>query len=1278
MSSLNDKQHVEALKFSEQRYRCLFENSRDAIFVADAKTGILLEVNQQAETLTGLSRDELVGMHQSELHTVKEATHYQKSFQDEVVSSDVSGDDIEIMHRDGHRIPVNVSASRIELDNEVLIMGIFRDISERKLAEQFEADQRHILEQIADSAIQLPSILEEIVLVAQRHRPGMLGSILLLDEAGKHLQHGAAPDLPESYCSAIDGAAIGPSTGSCGTAAYTGERVTVSDIDTDPLWADYRELAAAAGLAACWSEPLKSSEGKVLGTFAMYFRTPLTPDAADINIIERMTALTENAIQHKRTELEVLESRQRLQTVLQTVPESIFMKDLQGRYVFCNSMVEQVFGRSQQEIVGHTDFELVSHELAELFRENDRLAMASDTPRMNEEIVVFSSDGHEELLQTIKTAVRDNNNNVIGVLGVARDITAQHNAEQKLKQFRRLMDESNDGVFVIAPDSGRFLDVNRTACTSLGYDMDKLLTMSVPDISVICREAEWREIAATLKTVGSTVLNMKQLRNDGSSFPVEISFKYVQQDKQAFIVATARDITERQRYERQLAVLAEAGRVINENLDEQQIAYKLVMLGCQLLDCESGAFGFYRENKICFREYVKAGEVISVSLDFPAGYGAPGHVLQTRQSYLSSDARRDPHVIPEIQQQLGFIKLVDIPVLTANGDILGCFEMHDRFDGRDFDEQDVEMLTSLSSIVAAALQNARLLEEREHARDQLASANRTLRMISDCNQALVRVTNEPGLLATICQLIVDEGGYAMAWVGEAINDDDRHIKPLAQAGFEDDYLETITLSWADNEFGRGPTGLAVRKKHTIICQDILHDPAYEPWREQAIQQGYAASAAFPLTVDGKVAGVLNIYAREPNAFNAEEIQLLEELASDLAFGMEVLRHRQTESELEQQLRQAQKMEAIGTLTGGIAHDFNNMLAGMLGTVYLVRKMLADYPEAQAKLKRVEATGFRAADVISQLLTFARKGEMHMQPLALTSFLKETVKMARTGVPENIHLTLDVPAEQCVVKGDATLLQQVLLNLVTNAKHAVSGRQQPEIRVSLDRVEPDKTWLEKYSQPAGRAYARLSIADNGCGMTKEIRDKIFDPFFTTKPAGEGTGLGLAMAYGAVQSHGGVIEIESEPDKGSAFSIWLPLTDEQRSKAQNDEDRVLSGNGEMILIADDEPALREVVQELLESMGYRVLAAEDGAAAVQLFEQYHDTINLVVLDMIMPRLSGVDAALRIRESNPAIPVVFQTGYGEDLVQQKLPHSCVLSKPINIAEFSRVLRVMLEGGA
>ncbi len=571
------------------------------------------------------------------------------------------------------------------------------------------------------------------------------------------------------------------------------------------------------------------------------------------------------------------------------------------------------------------------------------------------------------------------------------------------------------------------------------------------------------------------------------------------------------------------------------------------------------------------------------------------------------------------------------------------------------------------------------ITERKRVKEQLRRVNRTLRMISDCNQALVRVSDEQRLLETICTTIVDEGGYKMAWVGEAEHDDESRVVPLAQTGFEDGYLESAHISWADNKFGRGPSGRAIREGHSCICQDVFHDPAFLPWRDQAVRQGYAASAAFPLTVNGKVMGTLNIYAPDPNAFHADEIKLLEELAGDLAFGIEVLRHRRDKEILEEQFRQAQKMEAIGILAGGIAHDFNNILAGMLGTVYLVRDTLDDHPEAQRKLERVEKTGFRAADMISQLLTFARKGMTDMQPVALTSFLKEAFKLARSSVPENINFTLGVPDAECTVKGDATLLQQVLLNLVSNARHAVTGQARPEISVSLNVLGADEALWERHPDIPHKFYVRLTVEDNGYGIPGEYLNKLFDPFFTTKEVGEGTGLGLAMVYGAVESHNGIIEVESEEGKGSAFHVFLPLIEQNEAPSQAAEGEVLEGHGETILLADDEKLVCEVSLGLLEAMGYRVLIATNGEEAVRLFGEHQSEIRLAILDVVMPQLGGVDAALQMRVFAPDLPILFQTAYGEEqaLKEMKNMKCCrVVAKPTAIPELSCILRELLDG--
>ncbi len=352
------------------------------------------------------------------------------------------------------------------------------------------------------------------------------------------------------------------------------------------------------------------------------------------------------------------------------------------------------------------------------------------------------------------------------------------------------MDGSNDGVFVIEPDTGRFLDVNRTACVRLGYSLSELLTMGVTDIETRLPDAKaWKAHVREMERSGAITFEGEHQRRDGRVFPVEISSRYVAQEGGDFIVTTVRDTTERKRRERlllrreqQLVVLAEAGRSINETLDERQIARKLVDLARRLVNCEAGCVGLYRDGKMCFREYAYKDEYRPIKQDFPPGYGVPGHVLATREPYVSNDAMHDTHVIQELQQAFNFFKLADTPILDAEGNILSCFEMHDRLDGEDFDGQDLEMLKSLSGIVAAALQNLRLLDERTRAKEQLRRTNRTLRMLSDCNQALVRVADEQRLLEKICRLIVAEGEYKMAWVGEAVDDDNRHIIPLAQAG----------------------------------------------------------------------------------------------------------------------------------------------------------------------------------------------------------------------------------------------------------------------------------------------------------------------------------------------------------------------------------------------------------------------------------------------------------------------------------------------------------------
>ncbi|PIW44469.1 MAG: hypothetical protein COW18_12950 [Zetaproteobacteria bacterium CG12_big_fil_rev_8_21_14_0_65_54_13] len=385
-----------------------------------------------------------------------------------------------------------------------------------------------------------------------------------------------------------------------------------------------------------------------------------------------------------------------------------------------------------------------------------------------------------------------------------------------------------------------------------------------------------------------------------------------------------------------------------------------------------------------------------------------------------------------------------------------------------------------------------------------------------------------------------------------------------------------------------------------------------------------------------------------------------------------------QKELEEQFQQAQKMEALGTLVGGIAHDFNNILAGITGNIYLAKQQGQMPPDAADRLHTVEGLSFRAANLIQQLLTFARKDKVSMQALPFTPFLKETMKFMRSSIPENITVSQDIPDNPMIIKGDGTQIHQVLMNLINNARDALEGVENPRIDIRLAYLHTDPDFRHAYPHATHDNYAHLSIADNGCGIPEHAIKHLFEPFFTTKEPGKGTGLGLAMAFGAVQTHNGFIDVESTPGKGSVFHIYLPIEEDREITPELAEDgQPEIGHGETILLVDDEPYVIETGKEVLESLGYRVLAARDGKTAVDLFRANCEKIALVMMDVVMPGLSGAKAAEQIRQISPGIKVLFCSGYDKeaalprDLSSDDTPF---LSKPYNVAALSKAIKKQL----
>lgn len=382
--------------------------------------------------------------------------------------------------------------------------------------------------------------------------------------------------------------------------------------------------------------------------------------------------------------------------------------------------------------------------------------------------------------------------------------------------------------------------------------------------------------------------------------------------------------------------------------------------------------------------------------------------------------------------------------------------------------------------------------------------------------------------------------------------------------------------------------------------------------------------------------------------------------------------------LEQQFHEAQKMEAMGTLVGGIAHDFNNMLGGIMGNVYFAKQRVGTNELLMQNIELIEQLSTRAADVVKQLLIFARKEQVEMSDFSLNALLEDGIVLTSSSIPDKIELETNFSSEQLFIKGNPTQIQQILMNLIINARDALEDIDNPKIICSLNFYYADDTFKQRHPETYSNKFALLSVRDNGKGIRKEIVDRIFDPFFTTKEVGKGTGLGLSMVYGAIKSHKGFIEVDSNAEKGTVFNIYLPLIKHDKGESSTTKYAYTKAKGELILLADDDKLLRVITKEALVGQGYQVMAASDGEEALTLYEKYKNDIMLVILDVDMPKISGVDAALRIRQLNNGVPVIFATGYDKnDALKsyQELDNSIVLNKPYPTEILFRSIKNLLE---
>ncbi|MGE5476439.1 MAG: ATP-binding protein [Bacteroidales bacterium] len=564
----------------------------------------------------------------------------------------------------------------------------------------------------------------------------------------------------------------------------------------------------------------------------------------------------------------------------------------------------------------------------------------------------------------------------------------------------------------------------------------------------------------------------------------------------------------------------------------------------------------------------------------------------------------------------------------------------------------------------------------------LERVNHILTVLSQANEELVRATDEPGLFSAMCGIIVETGGYRMAWVG--IADGDGPIRPVAHAGHEDGFL-AVAAEWSGGPLADG---------QLRVVGDLENADAPLPWRQAALARGYRSAIALPLRLDESRVGVLSVYAAEPDAFGSKEAALFVDLGHDLSYGVAVMRERQARIDMERILAHAQKMEALGRLAGGVAHDFNNLLGAILGFAHFIAEDSPSQSPLHYYASRIIAAGKRGKAVVSQILTFARKGEMEREPLDLGQLLDEVHTLAAASVPSTTRLVFENDLPGAVVVGDATGLTRMLLNLCVNAHDALGGNpgtltlrlratgDLPELPAPGDVAEPaasgDPNELAASGDPNelaasgggaetiriwqdddGTAHAvsgtfdpavphvSLVVSDDGCGMDAELLNKVFSPFFTTKDRGAGTGLGLAATHSTVLAHGGALTVRSRIGQGTSFEVVLPQAATGTQPHPFPQGSDLPAQPAVtcrVLLVDDDPDFGDMVLAGLERRGIEVAPCADPLVALAGLQESPEAWDVLVTDQTMPGMTGLELIREVRQIRPDLPCILCTGFTE----------------------------------
>jgi PAS domain S-box-containing protein len=894
-----------------------------------------------------------------------------------------------------------------------------------------------------------------------------------------------------------------------------------------------------------------------------------------------------------RTQEELRRSEEKYRDLIENSRDIAFSVNAAGAITFLGPQAMR-YGVDPEEAVSRDFLDLVAPEDKERVAADFRLALTTGK-EFPTEFRIVDSEGNVHWFEEQGAILRDASGEITRFSGTLLDITKRKCAEEALRQSEGHLAESQR----IAHFGHWRLDVAAGVISGseeffriFGIpreegSLDAFVEVVHPDD----RERDLRHIKRGMEHGESWDIEHRLICRDGTEKSVRVIGEVITDDAGSVVtlVGTVQDITERKQAELQLRLGQDRAQ---RYLDLAGVVFVAINTDgtVALVNKKGCEILGYSEDEIVGRDWIS--------------------------NFVPKRLRND--VAPVAEELLrGEVEGAEYhvnPVLTAGGEER-LIAWHNT------------VLRDDDGTVTGTLSSGEDITERRRSEQAM--------------QALVRASAGSvgkeffaDVVTSMCEwLDVD-----CAIIGE-ITDEDR-VNALSMR-LDGEFVEHYSYGLAGT-----PCGRSAREGYCVYSDKV---GMLFPDDEDLVSMGAEGYVGILLRGrSGDAIGLLCAISRRKMSLPPQVREVMEIIAARAVAEIERKRAEEEKENLEEQLRHTQKMEAIGTLAGGIAHDFNNLLQGILGYADLLKMRSTDGDMINRAADVIERAGTRAAELTRQLLGFARKGKLRDMPVDFHRIIGETVAILARTIDKRITMIQTLNAEPCVVKGDPGQLQQVVMNLAVNARDVIQGGGELTFETSV--VDHKDGCRELPGDLLPGKYLLLSVTDTGAGMTPNVLERIFEPFFTTKPQGEGTGMGLAMVYGIVKNHGGAVKARSGQGKGTTFDIYLPIAEKAARITDTQKLKLVQRGSGHILVVDDEETVREVVTEILESLGYDVTCASDGREAVERYREKASEIDLVLLDMTMPVMDGPECFEELKKINPGVKVVVATGHALDGATQE----------------------------